>query len=48
MFTWFIIISYIIFNELKKIMHGFTNDSLAFQVSTVSAAISMVEVVASL
>ena len=48
MFTWFIIIISIIFNELKRIMHGFTNDSLTVQVSTVSAAISMVEVVESL
>ena len=43
MFTWFIIIISIIFNELKKIMHGFTNDSLTIQVSTMSAAVSMVE-----
>ena len=48
MFTWFIIIISIIFNELKRIMHGFTNDSLTIQVSTFSAAVSMVEEVAQL
>ena len=48
MFTWFIIIISIIFYELKRIMHGFTNDSLIVQVSIVSAIISMVEVVAPL
>ena len=45
MFTWFIIIISIIFNELKRIMHGFTNDSLTVQVSTVFTTVSMVEVV---
>ena len=49
MFTGFIIIIIsIIFNELKRIMHGFTNDSLTVQVSIVSIVVSMVEVVAPL
>ena len=45
MFTWSIIIIYIIFNQLKRIMHGFINDSLTVQVFTVLAVFSMVDVV---